>query len=65
LRAHRKSLAESQGVPPYVIFHDSTLQAMAEQMPSTLAELSRIPGIGERKLDKYGEGFLNVLNSSY
>ena len=61
LRAHRRVLAEIQGVPPYVIFHDSTLQAMAEQMPSTLAEFGALPGVGERKLEKYGDGFLQVL----
>ena len=61
LRAHRRALAEAQGVPPYVIFHDSTLQAMAEQMPSSLAEFGALPGVGERKLEKYGDGFLQVI----
>ena len=61
LRAHRRELAEVQGVPPYVIFHDSTLQAMAEQMPSSLAEFGALPGVGERKLEKYGDGFLQVI----
>lgn len=61
LRSHRRELAEAQGVPPYVIFHDRTLQAMAETMPSTLDEFSELPGVGARKLDKYGRGFLVVL----
>lgn len=61
LRAHRRELAEEQGVPPYVIFHDSTLQAMAEQMPMSLDEFGDLPGVGERKLEKYGDGFLRVL----
>jgi len=61
LRSHRRQLAEEQGVPPYVIFHDRTLQAMAELMPSTLDEFSELPGVGARKLDKYGSGFLVVL----
>ena len=61
LRAHRRELAEEQGVPPYVIFHDSTLQAMAEQMPTSLDEFGDLPGVGERKLEKYGDGFLQVL----
>ncbi|MDA0273572.1 MAG: HRDC domain-containing protein, partial [Proteobacteria bacterium] len=61
LRTHRRELAEGQGVPPYVIFHDSTLQAMAELMPSTLDEFGELPGVGARKLDKYGSGFLAVL----
>ena len=64
LRAHRRELAEVQGVPPYVIFHDSTLQAMAEQMPSSLAEFGALPGVGERKLEKYGDGFLQVLRQT-
>ena len=62
LRNHRRELAEVQGVPPYVIFHDSTLQAMAELMPSTLDEFGELPGVGARKLDKYGSGFLVVLS---
>ena len=61
LRAHRRELAEEQGVPPYVIFHDSTLQAMAELMPSTLEAFGDLPGVGIRKLDKYGQGFINVI----
>ena len=61
LRSHRRELAEAQGVPPYVIFHDRTLQAMAELMPSTLDEFSELPGVGARKLEKYGRGFLVVL----
>jgi ATP-dependent DNA helicase RecQ len=61
LRAHRRDLAEEQGVPPYVIFHDSTLQAMAELMPSTLEAFGDLPGVGIRKLDKYGQGFINVI----
>jgi len=44
-----------------VIFHDSTLQAMAELMPMTLDGFSDLPGVGARKLDKYGGGFLVVL----
>ena len=61
LRTCRRELAEEQGVPPYVIFHDSTLQAMAEQMPTSLDEFGDLPGVGERKLEKYGDGFLRVL----
>ena len=61
LRTHRRELAEVQGVPPYVIFHDSTLRAMAELMPTTLDEFGELPGVGARKLDKYGSGFLVVL----
>ena len=61
LRAHRRDLAEEQGVPPYVIFHDSTLQAMTEMMPTTLEAFGDLPGVGIRKLDKYGQGFIDVI----
>jgi ATP-dependent DNA helicase RecQ len=49
------------GLPPYVIFHDATLREMASAEPTTLAALSRISGVGARKLDAYGEAFLAVL----
>ncbi|MCG8433277.1 MAG: HRDC domain-containing protein, partial [Gammaproteobacteria bacterium] len=62
LREYRRQLAEAQGVPPFVIFHDSTLQAMALQMPENLSDFARLPGVGERKLSKYGQGFLDVIN---
>ena len=61
LRACRRDLAQEAGVPPYVIFHDSTLREMAERMPRTMDALSRISGIGKRKLEAYGEAFLRVL----
>jgi ATP-dependent DNA helicase RecQ len=62
LRECRRVLAEGQGVPPYVIFHDRSLQEMCTALPRTLAEFGRITGVGERKLDKYGEAFLQVIN---
>ena len=61
LRACRRDLAQEAGVPPYVIFHDSTLREMAEQRPSTLAELSHVSGVGHRKLDAYGDAFLAAI----
>ncbi len=61
LREARRELAAEQGVPPYVIFHDSTLQAMAEYLPGNLDEFSRLSGVGERKLKKYGPTFLAVI----
>ena len=61
LRECRRGLAESQKVPPYIIFHDSTLQAMAEMMPSSLMEFGELPGVGERKKEKYGPTFLSVI----
>ncbi|MEK7343113.1 MAG: DNA helicase RecQ [Pseudomonadota bacterium] len=61
LRACRRELAQEQGVPPYVIFHDSTLREMAEQRPSSIRELSHISGIGQKKLDAYGDAFLAAI----
>ncbi|HEV7234052.1 MAG TPA: DNA helicase RecQ [Sphingorhabdus sp.] len=63
LRALRRGLAEEAGVPPYVIFHDATLREMAEAKPDSLSALSRISGVGARKLDAYGDAFLAVLRS--
>ena len=63
LRAHRRSLAESQAVPPYVIFHDSTIREMAVSRPDTLASMSAISGVGEKKLARYGASFLDVITT--
>ncbi|MBD3610626.1 MAG: DNA helicase RecQ [Gammaproteobacteria bacterium] len=63
LRSCRQQQANEQGVPAYMIFHDATLMAMVENRPSTLEQLGRISGIGERKLEAYGEAFLEVLNA--
>ena len=62
LRAKRRELAMKAGIPPYVIFHDATLREMAAVKPSTLAELSRITGVGARKLDAYGGDFVGVIS---
>ncbi len=61
LRQHRRALAQTQGVPPYVIFHDATLMEMLRLRPRTLASLATVPGVGERKLAAYGESFLAIL----
>ncbi len=61
LRARRLALAKAQGVPPYVIFHDSTLAAMARQRPNGLEQLAGISGVGQAKLERYGEDFLAVI----
>ena len=57
LRALRKRLADEQGVPPYVVFADAALRAMAERQPVTLTAFAEIPGVGEAKLKHYGEAF--------
>ena len=61
LRDWRKKIAAERGVPAYVIFHDSTLQAIAHEKPANLAALARIAGLGERKLITYGEQLLAVI----
>jgi len=61
LRALRKQLARTQGVPPYVIFHDATLREMALERPRSEAALGGISGVGEAKLERYGEAFLEVI----
>jgi ATP-dependent DNA helicase RecQ len=61
LRTCRRDLATSQNVPPYVIFNDNTLIEIAHRKPQTLDEFLDIPGVGERKLARYGDDFLDVL----
>jgi ATP-dependent DNA helicase RecQ len=61
LRALRRELAEAQGVPPYVVFHDATLREMAARRPRTIAELATVGGVGSVKLERYGERFLAAL----
>jgi ATP-dependent DNA helicase RecQ len=61
LRAWRLAAARAQGVPPYVVFHDATLLAVAQAPPATLAELARLPGIGAAKLERYGQAILAAL----
>ena len=62
LKAKRLELAREQGVPPYVIFHDSTLLEILNQKPHTLDEMAQISGVGQAKLAKYGDAFLQVVN---
>ncbi len=61
LRAWRLERARADAVPPYVIFHDSTLATIAERRPRSLADLAGIPGIGPTKLDRYGEELISVV----
>lgn len=61
LRALRRKLAEEHGVPPYVIFPDSTLLEMLRSQPTSLSDMAKVSGIGARKLERYGEAFLEVL----
>ncbi|WP_170364069.1 DNA helicase RecQ [Ruegeria arenilitoris] len=61
LKAKRRALAEAARVPAYVIFPDRTLIEMAEKRPMTLDEMARIGGVGAKKLDRYGDTFLEVI----
>jgi ATP-dependent DNA helicase RecQ len=61
LRAWRRQLAETQGVPPFVIFHDSTLHELARLRPRDEIELAQVSGIGARKLERYGGDLLNLI----
>ena len=61
MRQLRRQLALSQGVPPYIIFSDATLEEMAAQRPQSLEEMRYISGVGEKKLGQYGEAFLDVI----
>jgi DNA helicase-2/ATP-dependent DNA helicase PcrA len=61
LRAWRLERARSDGVPPYVVFHDSVLQRIAAAGPASLGELSQIAGVGPAKLERYGDELLAVM----
>jgi ATP-dependent DNA helicase RecQ len=61
LRELRRELAAEQGVPAYVVFHDATLMAMAAARPASLEDMAGISGVGERKLERYGETFLEAI----
>jgi len=61
LRVWRAAAAKEQGVPAYVIFHDATLREIATRLPSSLAELSTVSGVGETKLARYGQQILDTL----
>ncbi|PPF89220.1 DNA helicase RecQ [Subtercola sp. Z020] len=61
LRAWRSATAKELGVPAYVIFHDATLRELATRRPAALADIDGIPGIGQKKLDTFGEALLEVV----
>ena len=64
LRALRKKLADEQGVPPYLVFSDRALQEMASRKPSTPEEMLDIPGVGQVKLARYAEAFLEAIRDA-
>lgn len=63
LRACRKRLAEEFGVPPYVVFHDATLREMVQQRPMTERTLLKISGVGDSKMERFGDAFLDVIRN--
>ena len=62
LRELRKSIADQQGVPAYIVFSDKTLRAVADVRPSTPSELLAVSGVGPMKLERYGEAFLEAVS---
>jgi ATP-dependent DNA helicase RecQ len=64
LRGLRRQLAADAGVPPYIVFADATLRAMAARRPQTLADMARIPGVGAVKLESWGPAFLAAITAS-
>ena len=63
LRQLRLELAQDENIPPFGIFSDATLWAMAQERPHTLEEMSNIKGVGAFKLHKYGPQFIEALHS--
>lgn len=63
LRDKRRELAELQGVPAYVIFHDATLMQMMQERPHDLNAMAALDGVGSKKLERYGQAFLEVLQA--
>jgi ATP-dependent DNA helicase RecQ len=61
LKTLRKKLADEESIPPYIIFHDSSLKAMATYFPQSLSDFLKINGVGQNKLDKYGELFVEKI----
>lgn len=64
LRTLRRKLAEEHSVPPYVIFPDATLLEMLRSQPASLSDMATISGVGARKLERYGQAFLEVLQGN-
>jgi len=63
LRQLRKNIAQTEGIPPYIIFSDQSLREMSVKVPTTTNSFLSIKGVGERKLEQYGEVFMTVINA--
>ena len=57
-------MARSRGVPAYVVLHDSTIDGIATQRPATLNQLRDIPGIGDKKLEHYGDELIALVKAA-
>ena len=64
LKRKRRDLARAENVPAFMIFPDRTLIDMARKRPGNLKELSKVFGVGERKIARYGQAFLEVLGET-
>jgi superfamily II DNA helicase RecQ len=64
LKQWRRERSKKDQVPAFIIFHDSTLEVIADRRPSTLEELTAVPGVGPTKLERYGDDLLTVLRAS-
>ena len=64
LRGLRKRLADEAGMPPYIIFNDASLRDMAQRQPTTLEEFAGIAGVGQAKLARYGEQFVELIRTA-
>jgi superfamily II DNA helicase RecQ len=63
LKAWRRDRAKADGVPAYVVFHDATLAAIAEEQPSNRAALASVSGVGPTKLERYAEEILEIVSA--
>lgn len=63
LRTLRKQLADAQGIPPYIVFTETSLRQMAQRLPRSLAAFSHISGVGSRKLEQYGQAFVEEIRT--
>ncbi|MBO0222759.1 HRDC domain-containing protein, partial [Vibrio parahaemolyticus] len=61
LRKLRKSIADEENIPPFVVFNDATLIEMAEHCPASPSELLLSNGVGEKKLERFGDAFMTLI----
>ncbi len=63
LKAYRKKMSEVENVPAYMIFNDNTILDLIQKKPASMEELTNIVGLGEYKVNKYGQNILNIMNN--